>query len=377
MLQFGRGFVQHFGHALDQRLKRGVGAHDETGMVVDQHAAHAELEPLRQLILSPLGQLARIVFGAQVVEQCQPKRLGARPRQVQSRQAKPALAPAGVQQAALQVDCRCGSRAGPHLLSILAAEGAVFSGFQVDRVTAGQVLVRLDREAWEARLRQAEVEQRESARDLARVGDLQKTGAVSQSDRDAPAARRERAAAALAENCWLPADRVTGDLTHNVLRGLIYVGVTPPTATEMMALDSDARIAGLGRVIMGMLVLFVAGALLTGLSFFVMSWAGQRVLRDLVGEGTQTIRVDSREQFEALKAFGAEFMPAAAAKLQHYKGERPIFDLFSIDEEIAKALGRRVDLKSGGYLIVDQTEAFTTVDVNLSLIHISEPTRPY
>jgi ribonuclease G len=90
----------------------------------------------------------------------------------------------------------------------------------------------------------------------------------------------------------------------------------------------------------------------------------QRVLRDLVGESTQTIKVDSREQFEALKAFGAEFMPAAAEKLQHYKGERPIFDLFSINEEIDKALGRRVDLKSGGYLIVDQTEALTTVDVN-------------
>jgi ribonuclease G len=90
----------------------------------------------------------------------------------------------------------------------------------------------------------------------------------------------------------------------------------------------------------------------------------QRVLRDLVGEGTQTIRVDSREQFEALHAFGAEFMPMAAQKLQHYKGERPIFDLYSVDEEISKALGRRVDLKSGGYLIVDQTEALTTVDVN-------------
>jgi len=67
----------------------------------------------------------------------------------------------------------------------------------------------------------------------------------------------------------------------------------------------------------------------------------QRVLRDMVGESTQTIRLDSREQFDALMAFGREFMPAAAAKLQHYKGERPIFDLFSIDEEIAKALGRR------------------------------------
>ena len=90
----------------------------------------------------------------------------------------------------------------------------------------------------------------------------------------------------------------------------------------------------------------------------------QRVLRDMVGESTQTIRVDSREQFDVLMAFGQEFMPTAAQKLQHYKGERPIFDLFSIDEEIAKALGRRVDLKSGGYLIVDQTEALTTVDVN-------------
>ena len=90
----------------------------------------------------------------------------------------------------------------------------------------------------------------------------------------------------------------------------------------------------------------------------------QRVLRDLVGEGTQTIKVDSLEQFSALKAFGAEFMPMAVEKLLHYKGERPIFDLYSIDEEIAKALARRVELKSGGYLIVDQTEALTTVDVN-------------
>jgi ribonuclease G len=90
----------------------------------------------------------------------------------------------------------------------------------------------------------------------------------------------------------------------------------------------------------------------------------QRVLRDVVFEGTQTIRIDSHEQFDMLKTFAAEFMPATAQKLQHYAGERPIFDLFNIDEDIAKALGRRVDLKSGGYLIIDQTEALTTVDVN-------------
>src|SRR5437763_2899563 len=90
----------------------------------------------------------------------------------------------------------------------------------------------------------------------------------------------------------------------------------------------------------------------------------QRVLRDLVTDETQTIRIDSREQHGLLQAFGEEFMPAAVAKLQLYKGERPIFDLYSVDEEIERALSRRVDLKSGGYLIVDQTEALTTIDVN-------------
>ncbi len=90
----------------------------------------------------------------------------------------------------------------------------------------------------------------------------------------------------------------------------------------------------------------------------------QRVLRDLVSEETQTIRIDSREQHAMLLAFGEAFMPAAVSRLSLYKGERPIFDLFSIDDDITKALGRRVELKSGGYMIVDQTEALTTVDVN-------------
>ena len=90
----------------------------------------------------------------------------------------------------------------------------------------------------------------------------------------------------------------------------------------------------------------------------------QRVLRDLTVDATQTIRIDSKLQCDALKAFGVSFMPDAVAKLEHYRGERPIFDLFGIEEELTRALARRVDLKSGGYLIVDQTEALTTVDVN-------------
>ncbi|MGC4395853.1 ribonuclease G [Hydrogenophaga sp. T2] len=90
----------------------------------------------------------------------------------------------------------------------------------------------------------------------------------------------------------------------------------------------------------------------------------QRVLRDLTSAETQSIRIDSREQFGLLKGFADEFMPDTVRKLQHYSGERPIFDLFNVDEEIVRALGRRVDLKSGGYLVIDQTEALTTVDVN-------------
>jgi ribonuclease G len=90
----------------------------------------------------------------------------------------------------------------------------------------------------------------------------------------------------------------------------------------------------------------------------------ERVLRDLAHDGTQSIRIDSRMQFESLQAFGRDFTPTSVQKLEHYKGERPIFDLYNIDEEIARALARRVDLKSGGYLIIDQTEALTTVDVN-------------
>lgn len=90
----------------------------------------------------------------------------------------------------------------------------------------------------------------------------------------------------------------------------------------------------------------------------------QRVLRDLVNANTASIQVDSKEQHQLLSCFAQEFMPDTAEKLQHYAGERPIFDLYSIDEDIVRALSRRVDLKSGGYLVIDQTEALTTVDVN-------------
>ncbi len=89
-----------------------------------------------------------------------------------------------------------------------------------------------------------------------------------------------------------------------------------------------------------------------------------RVLRDFASEETARILVDSRETFQKVEAFAHEFMPKVAARLEHYAGERPLFDLYGVEDEIERALARRVDLKSGGYLIFDQTEALTTVDVN-------------
>jgi len=90
----------------------------------------------------------------------------------------------------------------------------------------------------------------------------------------------------------------------------------------------------------------------------------QRVLRDVVTDQTQSIQIDSRENFVALQAFAMQYVPQVTARLVHYGGERPLFDLNQIDDEIERALARRVDLKSGGTLIIDQTEAMTTVDVN-------------
>ena len=90
----------------------------------------------------------------------------------------------------------------------------------------------------------------------------------------------------------------------------------------------------------------------------------QRVLRDFATEDTGRVLVDSRENFARLQAFASDFVPKVLPKLELYAGERPLFDLYNVEEEIERALARRVDLKSGGYLIIDQTEAMTTIDVN-------------
>ena len=89
-----------------------------------------------------------------------------------------------------------------------------------------------------------------------------------------------------------------------------------------------------------------------------------RVMRDLLGGQTERIRIDSRESYQRVTEFARQFMPDLDVQIECYPGERLIFDLYGIEDEIQKALEKKVQLKSGGYLIIDQTEAMTTVDVN-------------
>lgn len=89
-----------------------------------------------------------------------------------------------------------------------------------------------------------------------------------------------------------------------------------------------------------------------------------RAVRDLITPGIEKIRVDAQEAFDEISGFIQDFIPDFRDRLELYSGERPIFDLYGIDDEIDKALGRQVKLKSGGDLIIDQTEAMTTIDVN-------------
>lgn len=89
-----------------------------------------------------------------------------------------------------------------------------------------------------------------------------------------------------------------------------------------------------------------------------------RVLRDLVGYEVANIQVDHEESVKKMQAFAALYVPALLQKIEYYDNENPLFDAYSIETELQKALERKVPLKSGGHLVFDQTEAMTTIDVN-------------
>ena len=89
-----------------------------------------------------------------------------------------------------------------------------------------------------------------------------------------------------------------------------------------------------------------------------------RAMRDFVDDEIEKIHIDSRDAYDRMKKFAKRFMPEVAKKLYYYPGERPIFDVYGIEEEINRALKRRVPLKSGGHIVIDQTEALIAIDVN-------------
>ena len=89
-----------------------------------------------------------------------------------------------------------------------------------------------------------------------------------------------------------------------------------------------------------------------------------RALRDLARAPIDKIRVDSRLTFQQMLDFASNYSPQLVDLIECYTGERPLLDLYGVEEEIQRALDTRVPLKSNGYLIIEQTEAMTTVDVN-------------
>ncbi len=89
-----------------------------------------------------------------------------------------------------------------------------------------------------------------------------------------------------------------------------------------------------------------------------------RSLRDMLNADIEKVRVDSLAMHASVVKFVHKFMPKLDDRIEHYDGERPIFDLYGVEDEMQRALKKEVPLKSGGYLIVDQTEAMTTIDVN-------------
>ena len=89
-----------------------------------------------------------------------------------------------------------------------------------------------------------------------------------------------------------------------------------------------------------------------------------RTMRDLVSDNVEKVRIDSKETFDKALNFAKDLIPEVVGRIEYYPGERPIFDIYSVEDEIQRALENKVPLKSGGYLVIEQTEAMTTIDVN-------------
>lgn len=89
-----------------------------------------------------------------------------------------------------------------------------------------------------------------------------------------------------------------------------------------------------------------------------------RAIRDFYTEDMNRIIIDSKSEYDKINEFMKEFMPAIPCRLELYEGEEPIFDFFSIEVDVEKLLDKKVWLKSGGFIIIEETEALCSIDVN-------------
>ena len=172
----------------------------------------------------------------------------------------------------------------------------------------------------------------------------------------------------------------------------VHIGVSQRIENEVEREQLKARLTGLlpehsagGYIIRTMSETATDAELLADIDYLTKTWGHisakyktaadrslvfqdlslpMRVLRDVICVDTAAVRIDSSETYQKLVEFANLYAITALDKLVHYPGDRPLFDLYNIEKEIENAMSRKVELKSGGYLIFDQTEALTTVDVN-------------
>ena len=168
--------------------------------------------------------------------------------------------------------------------------------------------------------------------------------------------------------------RIEGEEEKNRLKGLVEACIAEENMLEMGGFILRTAAEGVGK-----------DELLTDIKYFKRLWSAlerkmkdrsapaviyedlplyMRIMRDMVRLGLEKIRIDSKERSDHVKEFADEYVPEFSDCVEYYSSERPIFDLYGVESEIEKALDRKVALKSGGYLIIDQTEAMTTIDVN-------------
>jgi ribonuclease G len=139
-----------------------------------------------------------------------------------------------------------------------------------------------------------------------------------------------------------------------------YIVRTAGEAATEEALSADMQfLARLWQSVQEQAVSAPPGTLVHGDLPLVM-----RILRDLLGTEVERVRIDSREGWQQLVEFARHFVPEMEGRIELYENDGPIFDLYGVEDELGRALERKVPLKSGGYLIIDQTEAMTTVDIN-------------